>query len=101
MHLSPELAVSMIAALAALWQVYVAKQGFSKKAAELPKSNFQRGSSKKTYVVVDDNERTLSEVGGRLNWFKPSGWQRRQWMGAGSVKSGGASPSPPGAPARA
>jgi hypothetical protein len=32
-HLSPELAVSMIAALAALaalWQVYVAKQGLSK-----------------------------------------------------------------------
>jgi hypothetical protein len=42
-HLSPELAVSMIAALAGLWQVYVAKQGLaglSKKAAELPKSNF-------------------------------------------------------------
>jgi hypothetical protein len=29
----------MIAALAGLWQVYVAKQGFSRKYAELPKSN--------------------------------------------------------------
>jgi len=47
-HLSPELAVAVIAALASLWQVYVAKQGLSKKAAMLPKSNFAfAGSSKK------------------------------------------------------
>jgi hypothetical protein len=57
-HLSPELAVAMIAALASLWQVYVAKQslaGLSKKSAMLPKSNF--GTTrlfKKIYSVVDD-----------------------------------------------
>jgi hypothetical protein len=38
--LSPELAVGMIAALASLWQVYVAKQSLSKKYAEMPKGNF-------------------------------------------------------------
>jgi hypothetical protein len=34
-HLSPELAVSMIAALAGLWQVYVAKQVFRQTPVSL------------------------------------------------------------------
>jgi len=47
----------MIAALASLWQVYVAKQGLrgpSKKVAGLPKSNLAGWLSKKIYSVVDD-----------------------------------------------
>jgi hypothetical protein len=74
----------MIAALASLWQVYVAKQALSKKLLRLDKSQFDacrlfktpylpvngsRAIKKNEVFVVDDGDRAQSEAAGRVNLF--------------------------------
>jgi hypothetical protein len=67
--LSPELPVSMIAALAGLWQVYVAKHlasAFRKTGSAVDGS---RAYKKNELFVVDDAEWTLLDAAGHLKWF--------------------------------
>jgi hypothetical protein len=67
--LSPELAVSMIAALAGLWQVYVAKHPAAPFKKTFSAVDGSRPYKKNELFVVDDAEWTPLDAAGNLKWF--------------------------------